>query len=126
MGEGGVTRDRVIKPRLIAADICQESANEPSNGSFARRAPPVIVSLRLSHVKIVIGKHDGDLRERSPGEVRGVRLQNSTKVDQQGLSVSARRFFDVTFRGSCSICYEQPIRSFSLRRPFKSLTRKLS
>jgi len=35
---GGVTRDRVIKSRLIAADICQESANEPSNGSFARPA----------------------------------------------------------------------------------------
>jgi len=37
-GTGGVTRDRVIKSRLIVADICQESANEPSNGSFARPA----------------------------------------------------------------------------------------
>lgn len=37
-------------------------------------------------MKLVVGKRDGDVRERSPGEVRGVRLQNPAKVDQPGLS----------------------------------------
>lgn len=46
-GIGGVTRDRVIKSRLIIADICQGSANESSNSSLVRKASvivPVLVS----------------------------------------------------------------------------------
>lgn len=48
----------------------------------------------VSRESLLSGKRDGNVRKRPSGEIRDFRLQNSAKVNQQGLSVNVKHVFN--------------------------------